>query len=248
MLRFVFEFAPVEEIEPWKGSDGPHLSWFGLTYGSYCIEVEGHRLLEYATGMERVTYQVAPLHDDILEMLPDVLDAVPGSVVARLHGGSLLATREALLVIANKRPLEDPLWDALEGFRLRCLNTFYLKPAANIALWRHQDEVVIEWDNRSFLIAGEPAWSAIQGRVSVSVERFKASVTDFHERFVSSMRARIAEVTSYWSRSEVRLDPPGMREAQRQAEMFPKSVLASPPHRTIPWEVLTACLSSEGIG
>ena len=90
------------------------------SYGSYCIQVEGHRLLEYATGVERVTYQVARLHDDVLEMLPDVLDAVPESVVAHFRDGSLLATRDALLAIANKRPLEDPLWDALEGFRLAC--------------------------------------------------------------------------------------------------------------------------------
>ena len=94
---------------------------FGLSYGSYCIQVEGHRLLEYATGVERVTrIRSLACTTAILEMLPDVLDAVPESVVAHFRDGSLLATRDALLAIANKRPLEDPLWDALEGFRLRC--------------------------------------------------------------------------------------------------------------------------------
>ena len=248
MLMFVFELAPVEEIQPWKGTDGPTLSWFGLSYGSYCIQVEGHRLLEYATGVERVTYQVARLHEDVLEMLPDVLDAVPESVVAHFRDGSLLATRDALLAIANERPLEDPLWDALEGFRSRCLDTLYLRPGANVALWRRRDEVVIEWDNRSYRIAGAPAWSATQGRVSVSMERFKASVTDFHERFLAAMRDRIADVTFHWSRAEVRVDPAGLIDAQRQAETVLTNALALRPRRAIPWEVMTACLRNEGAG
>ena len=130
----------------------------------------------------------------------------------------------------------------------RCLDTLYLRPGADIALWRRRDEVVIEWDNRSHRIAGAPAWSAIQGRVSVSMERFKASVTDFHERFLAAMRDRVADVTFHWSRAEVRLDPAGLIDAQRHAETVLTNALALRAHRAIPWEVMTACLRNEGAG
>jgi len=244
---FRFDLAPVDDIGPWHGADGPSLSWFGLSYGSYLIEVRGHRLLEYATGIKPVTYQVARLHEDVLQMLPDVLDALPESLVAHLRDGSLLATYDALVAIADERPLEDPLWDALEGFRLRCLDTLYLNPGANIAVWRRRDEVVIEWDNRAYRIDGALAWSAVHGQTSVPVESFKASVTNFHERFVAAMQDRVSDVTSHWSRPEVRLDPASLRETQRLYEGLLASALALPPRKTIPWDVAIACLR-ENVG
>src|SRR3954452_12950922 len=173
---FCFDLRPVNEIEPWTGADGLCLSWFGLSDGWYFIDAAGHHLLEYAAGTECVSYQVARLHEDVVEMLPDVLDAIPEPLVARFTNGSLLAAYDALFAIANERSLDDPLCEALEGFRVRCLDSLYLKPRANIAFWRRDNDVVIEWDNRSSFIAGEPAWSATQGRVSLCVEDFKSSV------------------------------------------------------------------------
>jgi hypothetical protein len=242
---FCFDLRPVDEIEPWTGADGLCLSWFGLSDGWYFIDAAGHHLLEYAAGAACVSYQVARLHEDVLQMMPDVLEAVPESLVARFTNGSLLATYRVLLATANELSLDDPLWDALEGFRFRCLDTLYLNPGANIAFWRRNDDVVIEWDNRSYVIAGERAWTATQGRVSLCVEDFKSAVADFHERFMSAMRTRIDDVTSHWSRAEVRQDPSSLREDQTYHEGLLEPALRMPSRRTIRWDAAVAARVDE---
>ena len=104
-----------------------------------------------------------------------------------------------------------------------------------------------EWDNRAYRIDGALAWSAVHGQTSVPVESFKASVTNFHERFVAAMQDRVSDVTSHWSRPEVRLDPASLRETQRLYEGLLASALALPPRKTIPWDVAIACLR-ENVG
>jgi hypothetical protein len=93
----VFEFAlrQLNQIVPWGEPPNLTLHWFGLTDGSYFVDLGDTHLLEYSAALDvpvHVEYQVARLHEDLLEMLPDVLAPVPASVLRGFTNGSLAAT------------------------------------------------------------------------------------------------------------------------------------------------------------
>ena len=88
VIRFGFRSRPVMEISPW-GPDR-RLHWFGLTDGWYWIEIDGLELLRYtpqavqgwiggepAASIPYVDYYVVRLWEDMLSLLPAVLEPVP---------------------------------------------------------------------------------------------------------------------------------------------------------------------------
>lgn len=99
-IRFRFELRPLAQAHPW-GGDRRTLHWFGLTDGWYWIELNGHELLRYSDQTVRrwqadgyqdvpyVDYYVVRLWEDLLELLPAVLEPVPADLVpfieSRLH-------------------------------------------------------------------------------------------------------------------------------------------------------------------
>src|SRR5579859_7159381 len=89
MIRFHFALRPVEAIEPWGGERRPYLSWFGLSDGWYGLELSGQELFSVAREVapgERpyVGYQVVRFWEDLLEIVPHVLTAVPADVASHL--------------------------------------------------------------------------------------------------------------------------------------------------------------------
>jgi hypothetical protein len=87
-----FTLTPLAAIEPWGQPPDLNLHWFGLSEGAYHLELGDVRLLEYREelGWPRyVEYSLARLHEDLLEMVPYVLQPLPAEVVGRLPGGSL---------------------------------------------------------------------------------------------------------------------------------------------------------------
>jgi hypothetical protein len=89
-----FTLVHVEKIEPWGTPENPALRWFGLTDGQYWIQAGNSTLFEYnqpvqtAGGPQYCDYQVVRLHEDLLEMLPYILEPIPPSLAQYLSGDS----------------------------------------------------------------------------------------------------------------------------------------------------------------
>lgn len=210
MSLFEFALAPLNAIEPWGNPPELALHWFGLSDGTYHIDLGDTRLLEYAAregGSRFVEYELARIHEDILAMLPDVLEPIPASVTRHVVEGGLGSTLRRL----RKRwealkETESSLDIALDALGSRLLDTGYLQPNAAIWIWSYGEKVVIEWDNRDRLIDGKPAWTALQGRQELALDEFVEEVRDFHCRLMAAMDVRIREVGANWTRPDVTID------------------------------------------
>lgn len=218
MIRFAL--TPVEKVQPWNGD----LHWFALSSGTYSIDLGTHRLFEYADGLP-VDYFLARLHEDLLQRLPEILDPIPAELAERFLEGSALVTWHALS--ETTEDLDDPVFDALEGFRVRALDSLYLTPRAHILQWRRGDEIIVEWDHRGFETC---PWSATGlGRVAIPVERYLAGLRRFHEELMAQMAGRVRVATI----------PRGEEQRRREGELA--RVLARPA-AAYDWNVLLPLL------
>jgi hypothetical protein len=161
-MRHLFEFTldPVEQICPWGEPPDLSLHWFGLSLGSYWIDLGTTRLLEYLPlpgWPVHVDYQLARFHEDVLDILPEILEPVPSDVIVRFPEGSIIGADQHLLrrwETFDEAP--DDLDLAREKLGARYLDTGYLSPSACIWFWSDADNVIVEWDNRDRLNDGKP--------------------------------------------------------------------------------------------
>ncbi|WP_325055016.1 DUF5984 family protein [Kribbella sp.] len=178
-LRFGFELTPLGEVGAW-GRERPNLHWFGLTDGWYWIEVDEVRLLRFSADYEipYVDYYVARLWEDLLQLLPVVLEEVPADLVGFLrsdhHGWNEIESEAA-----------DAAMDWWSG---RYMYLGYLREPPTLCCWRTGDQVTIDWQAPSNF--AEPR--VLQ--VTVGVEEFVAAVEEFDRSLLAAMEARIAEV------------------------------------------------------
>ena len=191
MSLFEFELAAVEAIAPWGTPPNLALHWFGLSYGSYHLDLGGTRLLEYAptdNWPDFVEYQVARIHEDLVAMLPDTVEPIPSAVTLRFRDGSLGSTLRHVRKAWESLDDDDLSLDvALDALGSRILDTMYLSPGAGIWIWSYGSKTVIEWDNRDCLVDGKQAWTATQGRHEMA-----------RDEFVDEVRASIADSWPPW--------------------------------------------------
>lgn len=210
MSLFEFALGPLEAVEPWGTPPNLSLHWFGLSDGTYHIDLGATRLLEYANrdGWPHfVEYQLARIHEDILAMLSDVLEPIPSSVARHFVDGRLGSTLRHLREKWEASEDADSSLDAaLEALGNRHLDTAYLSPSAGIWIWNDDLKTVIEWDNRDRLVDGRPAWTSAFGRHELAREEFVEEVRAFHLRLTAAMDERVQQVCSKWTRPEVRID------------------------------------------
>lgn len=218
-----FTLLPITEVEPWGEPDAPSLHWFGLTDGQYWIEVGESKLFEYsevaqAAGAGRFCeYPVVRLHEDLLEMLPHILEPIPDALGPRLSGNAAVEWRTAVADWVDRnidrldRDRFDQLIDAATTWSgARRLGSAYLTPSANIVIWSDIEHVYIDWDNRDRLFHGKPAWSAVHGRYRISRGEFIAEVRTFNERFIGQMSDRVQEVLAGALAPNIHIDIPGL--------------------------------------
>jgi len=244
---FEFELAPLDEVPAWGTPPDLKLQWFGLSWGQYWLDLGTERLLEYSPETRlpgsRVTvdrkeriarhwmpparrprfveYQVARFHEDLLGILPHVLEPLPPDVAAALEDGSLAATAGRLNQARNAEQQPGEILDeALYVLYRRSFDTSYLAPGADIWMWSRGETVVVEWDNRGRRIDGEPAWTASHGRQEMATGEFREQVTTFHRKFMAAMQERIDFVCAHWSRPEVKIDLRRLREEQPERDAW----------------------------
>ena len=224
-----FTLAPIEKIIPWGEPGSQSLHWFGLTWGEYWIQAGEAALFEYSdharkAGINRYCdYQVVRLHEDLLEMLPYILEPVPEALVPYISGESARDWRNAYHAwceidddVTDPDYLGDLADAAVAWSGRRRLDSAYLSPSANIAIWSDRDNVHIDWDNRDRKFDGKPAWTAVFGSYQLSRDVFIEEVRSFHIRLMHQMAARVDRVRAGALAPDIQIDLPGLAREQEQ--------------------------------
>lgn len=210
-----FTLTPLPAIQPWGQPPDLELHWFALSDGAYHLDLGDVRLLEYRPelGWPRyVEYQVARLHEDLLGMLPHVLQPLPADVVGRLPGGSLGAAHRAFRERhADIYARSEDVDSAMEVFQERLLDSLYLQPGFGVWMWSFGTTVVIEWDNRDCLLDRREVWTASVGRYELDRSAFLGELESFDRRLMSAMNERIESLGRGEYRPEVKIDLASLR-------------------------------------
>ncbi len=274
-MLFNFQLSPVEDIKPWttpsRGNE-KSLHWFGLTLGRYWLQTGAGELFRDSPGLLQhwartypgvpnecyVDNQVSRLWEDVLGILPTVLEPVPDDLASYLRPGGAWDswatwdgwTDRAYEWIAGHQ--EEAGWDEMLGWdkldaatrwwSSRRLDAGHLTKPPRLWFWREKEQVRLRWDNRGQLIDGRQVWAGASGQVTLPVAEFVAEVQSFDQRLMRAMAERVDSVRHNWSRPEVRRDWPKLREEHRhRAAQFSK-VLAQAPSRT-DWDQVRAALT-----
>lgn len=250
-MLFNFKLVPLEKIEPWGDPGNQRLHWFGLTDGEYWIQAGDNALLEYSAYVQNKSwatrycdYQVVRLYEDLMEMVPYVLEPVPDSLVPYLSGESgklwedTFRTWCANVVDSSDN---DRYWEisdvCVTWIGNRILDTGYLSPSANIRMWSDTSMVHIEWDNAEKLFEGLSAWSAVRGSYQMPREVFKEEVRSFHARLMEQMSERVQKVLAGALPPEVQVDLPGLEREHLQRRHTIETALAEPAIAT-DWQLI----------
>jgi hypothetical protein len=251
-MLFNFILLPFQEIELGGAGDERFLNWFRLTEGQYWIQAGQHALLEYSPSArpfpKYCDYPVVRLYEDVMEILPYVLEPIPAALapcIQSASGNKWCASRVSLLENSpDSMDVEDYCKlssDCLNWWYDRRLDTNYLSPSAAIRLWSDDSTVHIEWDNREELFNGVPAWTAILGAYHLPRAEFIREVRSFHDRLMEQMGERVAAVLT-GARPDVTIDLCELREEHQQRKEPIDRLLAGPATKT-DWEQV-----SEAIG
>lgn len=235
-----FRLRPLEKVQPWGKPPDLNLSQFGFTEGFYRLQVGSEFLLNYsdefvdhwakqssnAYGGSFVDYYVVRLWEDILDMLPDVLEPL-STELSNFFGKDETAWFEwesNAVDWVDNQPDEDK---AIETFELavswqraRRLDAAYLQNAPKIWIWSTDRNVIISWDNTEAVLEGVQVWSAGQGHYYVERGEFLDEVRAFHDKLMIEMAERVESVCDRWCRSEIYVDTQHLRYEQHDRETW----------------------------
>lgn len=206
-----FSLVALEDIKPWSAPQPAAQAWFGLSEGQYCLRVGDQTLFEYSEALQNLgvashcEYAVARLHEDLLQMLPAILEPVPPVLHAYIGGRGRQSWQEAVGWWCNLHGalLQEERFASLvaaasKWIHRRELDCSYLSPGASICIWSDAEQVHIEWDNRTQLFNGLPAWTAGHGQYVLSRADFVAELRSFHEALLQHMADRLHQLADQW--------------------------------------------------
>jgi hypothetical protein len=234
---FRFELTPLLKVLPWESGHQRHLHWFGLTDGRYTIECGGiplmrinQAIIDATPERERTTpffdYQVARLHEDLLEILPHAIDPIPSDLVdlVRLESGEFgfeersLRWADQYWLPPHGAPASEPegagthaeFWERAAGWWMedRQLSRGHMFGQPDIRLWCEGDSLHVRWTNdcATDVKTGLP-WSVVpSGEHIMDRLEFLEEVRSFHERLMSAMQERVDVARVAWPRPEVEID------------------------------------------
>jgi len=268
---FDFRLRPVDEVAPWGKPGEPNLHWFGLTDGCYWLNVGDNQLFRYSQALlsydtqgrrnmptlPYVDYYVVRLWEDLLDLLPDILEPVPDRLAHMLGPDGAWYAWEARADATQEEIGEDGeddddrywaeyewLGQATSWRHARRLNVGYLQSGPNIWLWSDAANVHIEWDNRGIALDDIPAWEATAGMYSLPRGVFLAELTTFNTRLIGEMGERVAAAQRGWSRPEVALDVNGLaREHTDRAQWLVRHLAASANRAPTDWDAVYAAIA-----
>jgi hypothetical protein len=257
-MLFDFHLCPLEEVQPWGKSPGLSLSWFSFTEGFYRLQVDSEFLLNYSDEVVNywakqfpniyrdsfVDYYVVRLWEDILDMLPNVLEPLPSELLKFFENDKnawFQWESDALNWVENQSD-EDR---ALETFelaaswqRVRSLDAAYLQNSPRIWIWSSEESVILSWDNTDIVLEGIQVWSATQGHYIYGRDEFLNEVCAFHNRLMSQMAERVESVCNSWCRTEISVDVQHLRYEQQDRNTWFDFALKKSP--SVDWDGVLA--------
>ncbi len=220
MALFEFKLKPLVEITPWGEKNDLYLSWFGLTDSNFYMDVGEEKLFEYSPELLRhwskgnsneevhvspyFDYQVSRLHEDLLAILPDVLQEIPQELFDCIETGEKQKKWERCLSsVSDSFESEDPM-EEMDFFDiyddatdwLFCRKLVGVGGGPKILIFRFNDEVVIRWNSSDYTLDGFNTWSASSGEFKLPVEEFVEEVQSFHNRLMKSMEDRVSFIVT----------------------------------------------------
>jgi hypothetical protein len=239
-MLFDFHLCPLEKVQPWGKFPDLSLSWFSFTEGFYRLQVGSEFLLNYSDevvshwakqfshiyGGSFVDYYVARLWEDILDMLPDVLEPLPSELSNFLEKDedAWFQWESNALNWIDNQPDEDKVLETFElavsWQRFRCLDAAYLQNSPRIWIWSTEESVIISWDNTDVLLESIQVWSTTQGHFYIKRDEFLDEVRAFDNKLMSDMAERVDSVCAYWCRTEISVDSQHLRYEQQDRKTW----------------------------
>ncbi|MEO7719658.1 MAG: DUF5984 family protein [Capsulimonas sp.] len=260
MLSFNFRLQKPDEIRPW-GDNPPNLHWFGLTDGWFWIDIGGQQLFRYSQQildhwaqepqayvslLPFDDYQVTRYWEDLLEMVPSILDPLPSDLAARVSDIEAWRQWRERLDVWREASEDDASMDigdaAIRWWISRTWDNGHLSRPPKIWLWSIDDTVHIRWDCRNILLDGIEVWEARSGEVAMSKSEFVNAVKSFDERLIGEMGKRIEEIKSSWSRPEVIVDVESLEQEQNYRATIGENALGR-THRDYEWDQVRAAMA-----
>ncbi|MGW2278218.1 DUF5984 family protein [Streptomyces sp. NPDC001770] len=203
-IRFRFGLTPLDELAPW-GEERPVRHWFGLTDGWYCVDLDGHEVLRYSARTVAelrkdgvpphpyVDYYVARLWEDLLAIVSDAMEPVPGDLAG---------------IAADPSPgwewVDTPEAEAAVGWHgAGYLYTGYLRVAPALRFCRTvaggDDVVIAAWEQRADPEGVIGFAVPRTGRVTMRTSEFLAAVTELDRALFAVMEQRVRAISEFAS-------------------------------------------------
>jgi hypothetical protein len=216
VIRFRFRLRPIAEVSPW-GPDR-QLHWFGLTDGWYWIEIDGLELLRATpqtvpgwTGdvpnvpNPYLDYYVVRLWEDMLTLLPAVLEPVPDDLAEFMSS-------DPDDWVSRDEDQADAAWEWYVG---HVLDMGYIRCPPHIRWWRRitdDDHITVAWEHQS----GEIEFTAPHaGQATMPTSAFVAAVEKLDRELLAEMEQRITELERTGPPPGVHIDMKNLRAEQQ---------------------------------
>jgi hypothetical protein len=265
-MLFNFQLHPLEDIPPWGHEGDYHLGWFGLTDSFYWLNVGEQELFRYTKEALETTwgedinpikplpyadYYAVRLWEDIQEILPDILEPIPQSLLQIVEPG--LQSESWYRHLADKTFPDDDEFEASDEVETafetaarwlhqRYLHTSYLKYGPRIWFWTDGETLFISWANEDLKHEGFQVWTAITGRLAMPLQSFIDEVLSFDRRLIEAMEKRVESIRQHWPRTDIQIDIDGLvREHEDRATWMAQTLEKARTKTPVQWnEVIHA--------
>jgi len=244
-----YELDDLDVVPSWGKPGECSLHWFGLTSGRFWIETPAGNLLEYTAAIQELwspgphpDYYVARPFEDLVSILPAILEPVPADIATRIADARWRAKTEQWCDSAKDGERWDQWYAASRWWYNRCLDMGHLKHAPRFTFWRVQETIFFQWkaDDKE---NGVPVWTLPEGQVSIDAPAFETAVTRFCEELLGDMEQKVRSIQQNgWKRTDCVLDVEALvHEQEARRDFFHK--MRTEPHTT-DWQKVRGSLDT----
>ncbi len=266
-MLFQFQLHPLNEVTTWSSAGNrPYLHWFGLTDAWYWLHMDAqNELFRYSPEILKnwhqnnpehffahpyVDYQVVRLWEDLLQILPEVLEPLPPPLAQMLETQEQTLSWIDLYYQWTRADLEpgSTLWNtrssAVRWWENRMLDTGYLIAGPKLWFWNDSQHMHSFWDNRDRYINAIPVWTAQKGEAIFRLPEFIDEVDSFHTRLFSEMDARAQDIKNGRIISEVYVDLSALEKEQKDRyHWLAWSKNRTPEHTGASWDAVIEAIA-----
>lgn len=249
MALFEFKLKELVDVMPWGDENQKRLHWFGLTDGYFYMNVDSEILFhstdeilehwkseqpEFAPKSNFVDYQVVRPYEDLLQILPDVLQPIPDDIFKHIETYEHQAKFENRMqnywdLLDDDAEPSDEYYDATEWLGLRHLSTLHLNQGPDIWFLLNDSQLIVRWDNEGKLENGIPLWSSMSGEIRMQLDKFIIEVKYFHDRLMRDMEKRIDLICNNNPIPDIKIDLKGLVKEHQERKLSLKKALEQKP-------------------